>query len=472
MAVIPYGACVVAEAVKEKGHRVTLLDLMFEQDPVAAVNRALGGASPDVVGISVRNIDDNDMVHPTRYFRELVPLVETIRRRTAAPVVLGGPAVAVMPEALLRYTGADLAVLRDGETVFPRVLEALEQERAAGNLSGTARIQDGVYRAVLHTDCGLENGNLKVPFHRWIDVPKYRSRMATLPIQSKRGCPFECVYCTYGVSEGRIQRLHAPDDVADAVRELAAEGAGDIEFVDSVFNAPYDHALEICESLVRSPAEARLLTMEVNPRFVDERLLRAMELAGFSGIGITAESAADSVLAGLGKGFGEQHVYRTAEAVRRHGIPCFWIFLLGGPGEGPDTVLKTLRFAEGILRRQDVAFFNFGIRIYPGTPLESIAREEGLLSVSPGEMLEPRFYFSPQLEPAWVQDQVHRSTRGRLNMIHTGSLSHPWLPAINRLASRLPISTPLWKHTASIRRLLGLLGRDIPQSGCSTGRSA
>ena len=72
-------------------------------------------------------------------------------------------------------------------------------------------------------------------------------------MQSKSGCPFACVYCTYGVGEGRRYRVVPPEEVAAAVPRLNAMGFRDIEFVDNVFNSPYEQALAVCQ---RWPAAA------------------------------------------------------------------------------------------------------------------------------------------------------------------------------------------------------------------------
>jgi hypothetical protein len=107
--VMPIGACLVAEAAERAGHRAALLDLMFERDPIRALERALDRERPEVIGLSVRNIDNNDAQHPRNLYEELAPLMSAVRRKTQVPVVLGGAAVGVMPEALLRYTGASCA---------------------------------------------------------------------------------------------------------------------------------------------------------------------------------------------------------------------------------------------------------------------------------------------------------------------------------------------------------------------------
>ncbi len=460
--VLPYGACMVAEAAQRAGHQVRMLDLMFQPDPGAAIKAALRNFNPDVVGLSIRNLDNNDMQAPVEFVTELAAITRTLSRLTGAPIVLGGPAVGIIPEALLRCTGASLALLGDGEIAFPALLRALGNGGGVDEVPRVAWIDKrGQYRQGPDAPMDLVSSAITPGFHRWLDLAGYRASSATVPLQSKRGCPFSCIYCTYGISEGRNYRLFPPEEVAAAVRRLSAWGHRDLEFVDNVFNSPYDHALAVSESLAARPHGARLTSIELNPAFVDAPLLKAMARAGFIGVGVTAESAADPVLEELKKSYTAAEVHRAAEAVRRNPLPCFWLFLLGGPGETQATVEETIRFAGQTLRPGDVAFFNVGIRIYPGTELEAIARNQGVLPHRTAEMLEPVFYFSPDLDLSWTLDQVRRGAAQNLNMLHSASLSHPWLPAISRFFRHLPLKPPLWRHTRTIRRVVRALGRDI-----------
>jgi hypothetical protein len=99
----------LAEAAVAAGHRVRLLDLMFQTDLAGALAAALHRDPPEVVGLSVRNLDNNDMQAPVEFVTELAEIARTVQRLSDAPLVLGGPALGVMPEALLRLTGAAAA---------------------------------------------------------------------------------------------------------------------------------------------------------------------------------------------------------------------------------------------------------------------------------------------------------------------------------------------------------------------------
>lgn len=458
--VLPSGACLVAEAAERIGYRVFFLDLMFTNDPFRAVKSILGKMSFDVIGLSVRNIDNIDMGSPRNFIEELLPLIAAIRRYTKTPLVLGGASLMIMPEEIMRATGVSCAVTGDGTMVFPRLVEKLARKVPWMHLPGVASLIDGKYRInapepyIYRTCTGPDYG-------RWVNVKAYRSHLSTIPLQTKQGCRFQCVYCTYRKIEGSAYHLLDPESVAEAILRYSTSGFDDIEFVDNVFNSPYDHALAICESLIHSNHRARLQSIELNPVSFDSTLLSAMERAGFVGIGLTVESASDQVLKALRKGFTAREVIAAADVVKRNRLPCLWIFLLGGPGETRDTVRDTIRFAEKFIRPQDAALFNIGIRVYPGTELEYIARRQGVLSLPASSMLAPRFYISPDVDADWIMEQVKKSMNSHMNFMNSDSLSFPYLPQISRLGHRLGLKTPLWRYTRFIRRGLRTLGMRV-----------
>ena len=459
--VMPVGACILAHAAERSGHTVHLLDLMFTGDAAAEVESAVTGFQPDVVGVSVRNIDNNDMRNTVFFLDDLRKTVDLLRAGSGAPIVLGGAALGVMPEAILRLGGASACIVGDGETAFPLVVDRIARGGDFRDLPGIAYIEHGTFRRNPPAPSGDSAACPAPDYHRWLNTKAYRSHLATVPIRTKTGCPFQCVYCTYPGIEGSAYLLKDPGSVADAVARIAATGLRDIEIVDSVFNAPLEHAMNVCDALTRVGHRARLQCLELNPASLDDPLLAAMERAGFVGMGITLESASDPVLKGLKKGFTAREVHHAAEAVRRRRIPCAWIFLLGGPGETEETVKETLRFAEQRIRPRDVAFFNTGIRIYPGTELESIARRQGVLSRPPEDMLSPVFYVSPEVDGPWMERELKKSMNRHMNFLNMDSLGMSFLPTIHRIGHRLGFRPPLWRHTRSIRRCLRMAGMDV-----------
>ncbi|MCC6897772.1 MAG: cobalamin-dependent protein [Polyangiaceae bacterium] len=406
--VIPVGLSMVATALDTAGHDVAFADLTFEGKPARAVERAVRRHQPELVALSIRNIDNCNFDKPAFFLPEIrEQVVAPLRAHApAAPLVVGGAAVNVCPTEILEYLDADFAIVGEGEDALPALIRALESgsdvrsipgviaRRAARGLplSGSQRGEPPRGRARAEAVAGRFSRA-----HRWVDLRRYAELGTPYPIQTKRGCALECSYCVYNEIEGRRYRLRDPADVVDEMEDAVAHGVTQIEIVDSTFNLPLSHARALCAELERRRLPVELSTMGLNPTGVTDELVEAMKRAGFTTLMCTPESASEVTLASLNKGFGKPAIERTARALARAGIPTWWFFLIGAPGETLDTVRETLAFCEEHIPESHLVLFSTGIRVYAGTPLARHCRETGWFS--PTESLfEPSWYLSPELD--------------------------------------------------------------------------
>ena len=167
------------------------------------------------------------------------------------------------------------------------------------------------------------------------------------------------MYCTYRNVEGRGYRTRDPERVADEIEELYRKaGVRNFDFVDSTFNSPPGHALEVCEAISRRNLKVHLDTTNFTPATASIELLAAMRAAGFRTLGISAESASDPVLQRLEKGFTASKVREVAERVEKAGIRTLWIFLVGGPGETPANMRTTPMIKQKCDNCWNVAGYN------------------------------------------------------------------------------------------------------------------
>ena len=458
MPVLPNGLACVASALDEAGHHVRLLDLCFARDALGDARRAAREHAPDVVGVSVRNIDNSDAIALRHYTPEAAALMGALREAApAATIVAGGAAFGVAPQALFDALGVDFAVAGDGERATVRLVEALASGRPPEGIPGLVRRAGGRIIFMPPGDDADLDALPRPRLHHWLDLKRYERHGATVPVQTKRGCVFRCVYCTYRNVEGWGYRLRAPARVADEIEELHREaGVRHFDFVDSTFNAPPGHAREVCEAIEARALPVQLETMNFTPAAASPELLAAMRRAGFSSLGITAESASDPVLRRMEKGFDAAKVREVADRVERSGIRTLWIFLVGGPGETPATLAETLAFAGSRLARGDAAYLTVGLRIYPGTTLHRIALDEGVVAAG-DPLLDPAFYFSPELDRDAAVATLARFARRHPRFMFSADSRSPVLPWLTRAAVALRLPRPHWRYMGVFQRVSRLV---------------
>ena len=260
-----------------------------------------------------------------------------------------------------------------------------------------------------------------------------------------------------------------------AVQALARPRA--FEFVDSKFNVPTDHALTICDEISRRGLRTTLTAQGVNPLGATPTLMAAMRRAGFNSFMVSAESASDRMLARLGKGYTSAHVHRTRDATRESGMVSLWFFMLGGPGETEATVEETVSFAERQLDWKGcLSIFFTGVRVLPGTEVEKIAKAEGQIRQD-DDLVEPRFYMSPEIDERRVLERIRRAVAVRPNLVHAAEEDAAVQHLMNAVLPRIGIPPPYWRFLPLLLRSfpvrqLRRLGADFGESPIPEDRKA
>jgi len=407
MLTLPLGLACVAEATRSAGHEVEMIDLIGRDDADLGIGRAIDSIRPEVIGISIRNIDDQNM-DGTRFLLDIAGrIVSLCRAATDAPIVLGGAGYSIFPESALAYLGADMGIRGEGEQAFPALLERLSKNRPLSDLPGLYR--PGIAPP---TEWRPEPQLERLPWPKpscWPQAQRSNPQL-WIPVQIRRGCPLGCVYCSTASIEGRRIRTCAPDKAAERMDELVRAGFSRFFFTDNIFNLPPSYAKAFCRALKERGLKPKWLCI-VYPTRLDEELVRLMAEAGCAGVSLGFETGSARMLAGLNKRFSLSDVRRAASMLAEHGLPTMGFLLLGGPGETRESVLESLDFAESLPITS--LKLTVGLRIYPETPLAAIAARRGLIPQG-DDLLRPRFYLEPGLED-WLRETVQDRARGRAN---------------------------------------------------------
>lgn len=394
---LPLGLACVAAAIGRAGHDVALINLMFEEDADRAVRGSLEGFRPDVIGVSVRNIDDQTMEHPRFFLAPVREVVAGCRSVCRAPVILGGAGYSIYPESALRYLGADMGVQGEGEAVFPALLERIARGAQVSDIPGV--YLPGMPAAGRSFENILDDLPLPDP-GLWIPSGPDRGNL-WVPVQSRRGCPMDCTFCSTSTIEGRPIRWRSPDRIARWLTDLREAGCRNFNFVDNTFNLPPSYAKALCREIIRAGLDIHLWCI-VYPKWIDMELVDLMKRAGCNQISLGFESGSDPILRRFNKQFRKEEVRAVSKMFGDAGIERRGFLLLGGPGETKETVEESLSFSDSL--NLDALKITMGIRIYPRTPLAGIAIGEGI--VGPHEdLLEPRFYMAAGLRE-WLPERI------------------------------------------------------------------
>jgi radical SAM superfamily enzyme YgiQ (UPF0313 family) len=379
-------------------------------------------------------VDTSDATRPDGFFANHRDLVASIRAQTTAPLVLGGSGFTIFPETMMRGLGADYGIIGEGERLS-LLLDAMEGHNGALPLPGilTQRTAAAISepwpgRIARRFDPALPH------------VAFYLKRGGMLNLQTKRGCGFNCIYCTYPLIEGHALRLFDPQEAGCTARRLQEAGARYIFVADAAFNSNGAHSLAVARAFKKAGVSIPWGAFFA-PVSMDRDYFRVLADAGLSHVEFGSESLSDSVLKAYRKPFRAENVFQAHAAAAAAGLNVAHYFLFGGPGENFDTVNETL---EGIENLGLCALFLFcGMRIYPQTALESLARKEGQVD-DRRNLLEPVFYRSPAIGGEEILDQVRQRSNGRLNWL-IGDGGEQAARIMARLHAR-GHSGPLWEH--------------------------
>ncbi len=345
--VYPLGLDYVADAIGDD-HDVRIADVNA-MGTRQGLKETIQDYAPDMVGISLRNIDNTDGTHPTGFMGEYAACMETVRTYSRAPVVLGGSGFTLFPREIMKTLDAEYGIVGEGEKL-DLLLKALEAGGDAASIPGivTREVNEAPFnpsdRAVV----------LKyTPEHS--QVAYYLKHGGMLNLQTKRGCPFGCIYCTYPRIEGSRLRRIPPEAVADRARKLEASGARYFFVTDSAFNADVEHSTRVAGAFMDAGVSIPwgAFFAPLNP---PEGYFRTLADAGLTHVEFGTESLSDKMLAIYNKPFRSEQVVHAHEAAREAGVYVAHYLMLGGPGEDEKTLDETLSRLS-LLERSVFFFF-------------------------------------------------------------------------------------------------------------------
>ena len=430
--VYPLGLDHVAEALWAD-HDVKIAD-MNALGGVEPLIRIIDSFDPDVIGMSIRNIDNTDRTDRQSFVAKYRHLADVIRKHTQATLVLGGSGFTLFPQEMMDLLGADYGIVGEGERLAD-LLRSMEEGTPISSIPGVVS-RDSAQKIPPPLVGPYGRKHLPKQSH----LQYYLKNGGMLNLQTKRGCPFKCIYCTYPHIEGKKLRLMPPEAAAEDALRLQAAGAKYFFITDSVFNSHTDHSMAVAEAFisagVKIPWGAFFAPMKPPSGYFS-----LMARAGLTHVEFGTESMCDTVLKKYGKPFRTKDIFNAHKAAIDAGLYVSHFFLLGGPGENNHSIDETL---NNILKLTRSVFFFFpAIRIYPHTDLYDMAVAEKQISTFT-HLLEPCFYESQEIPRDEILSRLLKHAGEHPNWV-VGSGGESTTRTVARLYER-GHTGPLWEH--------------------------
>ena len=391
---VPIGLAYLASSVDEERHTLRVLDLMFADDAVAEVAEAVSEFEPDLIGLSIRNLDNQSSLNPVWNLPAVRDIIERIRQMSSAKTLIGGPAFSIMPSECFDYVGADLGIAGDAAEAFATLVERLDAGADYRDIPGIVYRDDDEHIVV-------SEGRFTSNFHRaprldLLDMRAYNGSGFGVGVITKLA---QAYYPTPDADySGGDWRIRDPQEVVDEIRALDDDfGINKVFFIDSGFNIPAEHAKATCSAIIDAGLRVRWNSYVRPSDDADAELMGLMKESGCS-LALMAEGGRG------GEGLGDRlaGLERMAELSRDAGLPFTMNVAFGEPGENETSVEQKLEF----LKRVEAAFavLRVGTRVLPNTAVAQTALREGLIE-SESELMRPTFYIDAVVRD-WLADRL------------------------------------------------------------------
>ncbi len=361
----PFGLMSLAAFLMEEGHEVLIEDYIIQPYSRERVKKIMSEFAPGVVGATAVTMNVKKALAILRDYREVAPGVVT---------VMGGPHVSFDAEGILRNHGwVDCVVRGEGEISFTELLTHFESGRDAEGVEGVSYRKDG---GVYH------NGNrslipdiniLPQPARHLVPLSKYRALGFPISMVTSRGCPYKCIFCVGSRMVGQKVRSFDVERVVDEFQMLSRMGFVQINIVDDLFTANKTRCIKICDEIIRRGIQhpwgafARVDS-------VTRELLIKLKAAGCVALCFGIESGDQAILDRIKKKTTLEKCIKAAKLCQETGVDPMMSFILGLPGETPETARKTMEFARTLGK-------NYGFHVlspFPGTEVREKAGEYGM----------------------------------------------------------------------------------------------
>ncbi len=256
-------------------------------------------------------------------------------------IVMGGTHPTFVPDEALQHS--DFVVRGEGEEALVELVKCLESGADYRGIANLSWVEDG---QAIHNPERPKAEDLDVlPIPDFSLVPS--GRLDIMSIQTQRGCPWDCSFCTVTKLNGHKLRGHSVERVLDMLEAYTKmPNFSYLFFADDIFNVPVDRTMAIMQGMID-----RRLTIPWAAQMRHEiskqpELMKKMREAGCDRVMVGFESIDETALELYGKKETALDVERAIDAIHDHGIDLHAMFIAGADSDHPETIKTQFEFAK------------------------------------------------------------------------------------------------------------------------------
>jgi radical SAM superfamily enzyme YgiQ (UPF0313 family) len=379
-------------------HNYLIFD--FNRKSLSDLKNQLATGNFDFICVSIRNVDDNNVYEKNSFIAWYKQIIQVVKGHSIAKIIVGGPGFSIFPELIFDTLNADYGIKGEGEESLLQLIKSIEEKKDPKDIEGL------VYR----TETNEIKVNQRTSFLNSLElsfdndlIDYYWNNSGMLNIQTKRGCPYNCIYCSYPVIEGsKIRTLNA-DLIVETLKYLYFEKEITyVFFTDSVFNISDEYNHQLAKKIIESGVKVNWGAY-FSPHNITREALTIFKKAGLTHMEFGTESFSDQQLKNYRKHFTFNEVLRISEISSDLGIFFAHFLILGGYGETEQSLDESFENSRKIPR--SVFFPYIGMRIYPHTELFKIAVAEGKIK-GVKDLLEPVYYISKDINTDTLKERA------------------------------------------------------------------
>lgn len=371
---------------------------------------------PDIIGLSSDSIS----------FDRGAELLRALKGQCInAKYIVGGIHATIDPEGVLHNTGADIAIIGEGESTIVDVVKCFEKNSDFGNIAGIAYIDEGKF-VVTPTREFIEDLDAipfpardLLPMQRYLDVvPDIPMLYPTMPLIASRGCKANCIYCQPVARKlfGKKMRCRSVDNVMEEIKYLKKNYKFKaLYFIDDelLFNGR-EWIEQLCNELILSKLNIKW-TCQARVDQIDEDLLVLMKRSGCYAIGFGVESGSQKILNFMRKGYKVEQIHKAFDLCRKYRIITTCNFMVGTPGETLETVQDSL----DLISRISPNLIRCSITTpTPGSDLHDCMEKEDRINIKKLSDFD-RWASYPIRLDGFSQDDIERAVKQIVGMFYS-----------------------------------------------------